>query len=485
MNYRMIKRMLGMVVGIVALFMIPALLIAILRKEANCVFGIGATIVVMALVALLLGHRKPVKSKLYAREGFVIVALTWVIVSMLGALPFFLSREIPSYIDCVFETVSGFTTTGATILSNVEGLSMSLLYWRSFTHWLGGMGVLVFLLAIAPAAAGTGDTVFIMRAEATGPVVSKLVPRTRQTARILYEIYIGMTVLQTVLMLLGGMPAFDAVCTAFGTAGTGGFGIKNDSMASYSPYIQWVVTIFMALFGVNFSVYYLIIMRMYRKSLANEELRLYIGTLLAATAICAFETLSRFKGSLSDALRHSAFQVSSIMTTTGFATDNFDVWPQTCRMLLVLLMIMGACAGSTGGGVKCSRVLILLKSIKNELRRMVNPTIVTTVRMDGESVKNETVVNVLAFFGAYSVIAIVSMMILTLDDFPLETTLTAVLACVNNIGPGLGVVGPLGNFSAFSDLSKLVLAVNMLIGRLEVFPILILFMPKVWKRARA
>ncbi|MDD2648445.1 MAG: TrkH family potassium uptake protein [Eubacteriales bacterium] len=484
MNYKMTARLLGMVMLIVALMLIPPFFIAVIRKENGALIGFAITMGAMALIGWLLTSLKPRRMALYAREGFILVALTWIVVSLFGALPFYISGEIPSYVDCLFETISGFTTTGASILGDVEALSMSLLYWRSFTHWLGGMGVLVFLLAIAPLATGNGDTLYIMRAESPGPSVNKLVPKTRQSARILYGIYIGMTVAQTIMLLAGGMSFFDSITTAFGTAGTGGFAIYNDSLASCSPYIQWVVTVFMALFGVNFGVYYLIIIRKFRKAAKNEEVRFYFLVIIAAIAVSTLSTLASYGGNLETALRHSAFQVVSIITTTGFSTADFNLWPQLVRSLLVLLMIIGACAGSTGGGVKCSRILILVKSLKREIRLLLHPNTVSTIRIDGEPVQNATVTSVFAFFGAYALISFASTLLISLDGFSFETNLTAVIACINNIGPGLGSVGPMSNYGGFSDISKLVLSVNMLIGRLEIFPMLMLFMPSVWKRAR-
>ena len=481
MNYRMIARLLATILQVVAAMMVPALVISLVLGESESAWAFGITLILMVLLSILPRSIKPRRMTMFAREGFVIVSLAWILVSALGALPFYISRCIPSYVDCLFETVSGFTTTGASILTNVEILPKGMLYWRSFTHWIGGMGVLVFLLAIAPLA--SGDSIFIMRAESPGPQVSKLVPRTRQSARILYEIYIALTILQIVLLLLGGMPVFDAVCTAFGTAGTGGFAIRNDSMMSYSPYIQWVVTIFMALFGVNFGLYYLLLLRSYKKVVKNEELRLYVGVLLASTAIITFFILNDFTEP-QDAIRHAAFQVASIMTTTGFATTDFDKWPEICRALLVVLMIIGASAGSTGGGVKCSRVIIMFKSMKQELKRILHPNTVNCIRVDGEVVMPETVRLVYVFLGLYSIISMVSILIISVDGYSLETSLSAVMACINNIGPGLHLVGPMGNYSQFSDVPKVVLTLNMLLGRLEIFPLVILTFPSIWKRAR-
>lgn len=485
MNYRMVGRMLAIVLRFVALFMLPAAIISAAMGEMPAFWSFVVTMALMLLLSLLTCALPPRKQTLYAREGFVVVALAWLMLSVLGALPFFFSRAIPNFVDCLFETASGFTTTGASILTDVEALPKGLLYWRSFTHWLGGMGVLVFLLAITPYTSGSGDSLHIMRAESPGPQVSKLVPHTWQSARILYLIYIGMTVLELLLLLLGGMPLFDAVTAAFGTAGTGGFAVLADSIASYSPYLQWVITVFMALFGVNFGIYYLLLHGSFRKALKNEELRVYLAVMLLSSAVIFVNILPGYAGRPLDALRDSCFQVSSIMTTTGFATANFDLWPQLSRALLVGLMIFGACAGSTGGGMKYSRLLILLKSLRLEVRRMLHPNTVSTVRIDGDAVPSEAVNNTYAFLCAYGLIALVSMCVITVDGFSYETNFTAVMACLNNIGPGLGLVGPMGSYAGYSDFSKLVLTGNMLLGRLEIFPLLIIFVPRIWRRARA
>ncbi|MDD3335294.1 MAG: TrkH family potassium uptake protein [Eubacteriales bacterium] len=484
MNYRMIIRLLSVSLRIVAAFMLPALLLSLSNGENASAWAFAITIALMFLLSTITCICKPRKTSLYMREGFVVVAVAWIVLSVPGALPFFFSRCIPSFVDCLFETISGFTTTGASILNDVEALPMGMLYWRSFTHWLGGMGVLVFLLAVSTISGNANDALFIMRAESPGPQVSKLVPRTMQTARLLYTIYIGMTILQTVLMLFGGMSLFDAVTTAFGTAGTGGFGIRNDSLASYSPYIQWVVTIFMALFGVNFGIYYLFLMRSFKRAFRDEELRFYFSVILASILIITLNILPQFDGHPEDAIRHAAFQVVSIITTTGFSTANFDLWPQLCRTLLLLLMIIGACASSTGGGMKCSRVLILLKSLRVENDKLLHPHMVKPVRMDGKPVGEDTLHGVYAFLMAYCVISLASVLLISLDELSFETNLSAVLACLNNIGPGLHLVGPMGNYSMFSDGSKLLLSLDMLIGRLEIFPIFMLLMPHIWKRAR-
>ena len=487
MNYRIIVRLLCTTLRLVAALMAPALLVSLGYGETGAALSFALTIGVMLALSMTTCFYRPQKTTLYAREGFVLVAVGWILVSLLGALPFLFSGAIPSYVDCLFETVSGFTTTGASILTDIESLPKGILYWRSFTHWLGGMGVLVCLLAISSFASRSGDGIFIMRAESPGPQVSKLVPRTAQTARILYAIYAALTVLQMIFLLLGGMPLFDAVTTAFGTAGTGGFSVKNDSMMSYSPYLQNVVTVFMALFGVNFGIYYLLLKRSFREAVREEELRMYLLTILTATCVIFLATARQYSGrfALADALRHAAFQVVSILTTTGFCTVDYEYWPQICHTVILILMVIGACAGSTGGGVKCSRVIILLRSLRVETQRLLHPSMVRPVTLNRKPVPSETVRGVYAFFGVYSLIAIVSVLLISLDGFGFETNVSAMLACLNNIGPGFQQVGPTGNFSAFSPWIKLVLTLDMLIGRLEIFPVLLLLLPQVWRRGHA
>ena len=483
MNYKMMGRFIGQIVLLEAVFMLPALFISVGYSETASVHGFLQTLIVLLALGggLLLTCRKA--GRLFgAREGLVCVGLSWVILSLLGALPFWLSGEIPHFMDAFFETVSGFTTTGASILSNVEGLSKGLLYWRSFTHWVGGMGVLVFLLAIVPSGGGDkGFTMHLLRAESPGPDVGKLVPKMRQTAMILYCIYIVMTVINVVFLLFGGMSLLESLCTAFGTAGTGGFGIKNDSMASYSPYIQNVCTVFMFLFGVNFSCYYLLLLGQLRSVFRDEELRLYIGLAVLTAALIVLDVRHLY-GSLGETVRHAAFQVSSIMTTTGFATTDFDLWPSFSKGLLLMLMVVGACAGSTGGGLKCARVLLLFKSLRRNIRQVLNPRKVQVIRNNGRTVDERVLANTDAYLAAYVIIVIVSFLLISLDNFSTGTNLSAVLACFNNIGPGLEAVGPTCNFSAYSDLSKFVLILDMLAGRLEIFPILVLFSRSTWTR---
>lgn len=484
MNYRMMAHLLARTLRIVALFMIPALAISLFQREFSSAIAFAVTMALMLILGLIPYAKKPKNTAFFAREGFLLVALVWITVSLLGALPFYISGSIPSYIDCVFETVSGFTTTGASILTDVEALPMGMLYWRSFTHWLGGMGVLVFLLAISSFSSGSGDSIFIMRAESPGPQVSKLVPRTKETAKILYAIYIGITVLQFILMVLGGVSVFESLLITFGTVGTGGFGIKNDSMMSYSPYTQWVVTVFMSICGTNFGVYYLALRRQFKRALKDEEFRMYVITLASATAIITLSTLKIYDGSFGEALRHASFQVASLMTSTGYASTDYEIWPQLCHVLMLVLMLIGASAGSTGGGIKCSRIIILFRSLRGEMTKLLHPNVVKPVKMDGAAIPKDTVSNVHAFLSAYAIIAIISVMIVSLDGFSFETNVSSVIACLSNIGPGFNATGPTGNYAAFSPGVKLVLSLVMLIGRLEIFPMLLLFMPGVWTRSR-
>lgn len=481
MNRRVIVYLLGHILRIVALFMLPALAISLYQREYLASIGLA---IAMALT-LGLGYAgimvKPKDRTFQAREGFVIVGLAWIAVSVVGALPFCFSGAIPGFVDSLFESVSGFTTTGASVVADVESLPMGLLYWRSFTHWLGGMGVLVFLLAIMPLSKGTGYSIHLLRAESTGPQVDKLVPRMRRTAGILYAIYVAMTVVQIVLMLLGDVPLFDSVTLTFATAGTGGFSIKNTSMMEYGAYAQVIVTVFMALFGVSFNIYYLLLIRSFRSAFKNEELRAYLGIMIVFAVMIAFDIRSLFATS-ADAARHAAFQVSSIMTTTGFATADFNLWPQFSRMLLLMLMVMGASAGSTGGGIKIARFLILLKSARNSVSKVLRPNTVRLTRLNGSPLDEDTIRATHAYMTIYVIIAIASILLLSLNGFSVDTNVTAVLASLNNIGPGLDDVGPMGNYAAFSPFSKLVLIANMLIGRLEILPMITLFAPSVWKR---
>ena len=481
MNYKMMGRFIAQILFIESFFMLPALFISLYCREKEAAVGFVLTIAAAsAMAGILWALCKSAPSAFYAKEGLVCVGFSWIVLSLVGCLPFFFSREIPSFIDAFFETVSGFTTTGSSILSSVEDLSKGILYWRSFSHWLGGMGVLVFLLAFT-GGKGQGYTMHLLRAESPGPNVGKLVPKMRQTAIILYLLYIALTVLNVIFLLIGKMPLFDAVCTAFGTAGTGGFGIKNDSIAGYSPYLQNVCTVFMLLFGVNFSCYYLLLLRQVRSVFKDEELRLYIGIVVACIVMIALNVRHLYP-TVEETLRHSSFTVATIITTTGFATTDFDLWPSFSKAIIMVLMLIGACAGSTGGGFKVARLMLLMKSLRRNIRKIIYPRKVEVVRNNGEKVDETVLANVNAYLAAYVIIIFVSFLIISLDNFSVTTNFTAVLACFNNIGPGLEAVGPTCNFSAFSTLSKLVLSFDMLAGRLEIFPMLVLFSASTWRR---
>ncbi len=478
MNYRIIFNTLGWVLNIEAACMLLPLICALVYSEKMAsVFLI--CMVICLLAGVLLTCRRPKNKSMYAREGFVIVALSWIFMSIFGALPFYISGYIKSFGDALFETVSGFTTTGASILSDVEVLPKSLLFWRSFTHWIGGMGVLVFLVALLPLSGG--DNMYLIKAESPGPSVSKLVPKVRSTAKILYGIYIAFTVLEIILLLLGGMEAFDAITLSFGTAGTGGFGIKNSSIADYTSYQQNVITVFMIIFGVDFSVYYILLMGKVRLALRSEEARTYLGIILVAITLICINSFDKFLG-LADAIKHSAFQVASIITTTGYATADFDKWPEFSKTILVALMFVGACAGSTGGGIKVSRIIILVKSLIKEIKIAAHPRSVHKITMNSRPIVHETVRAVNTFMVAYFIIFAVSVLIISFDNLDFTTNFTAVVATINNIGPGLGGVGPTQNFSVYSPLSTAVLTFNMLAGRLEIFPMLILLSPYAWKK---
>jgi len=481
MNFKMMGKFLSQIIAIESVFMLPALGISLGYGEWNAVRGFLYTLALMILLGSVLFLLCRKAGRLFsAREGLVCVSFSWITLSLLGCLPFWLSGEIPAFIDAFFEIVSGFTTTGASILSDVEALSKGLLYWRSFSHWLGGMGVLVFLLAISPGS-GKGFTMHLLRAESPGPEVGKLVPKMKQTAMILYLIYVVLTVINVIFLLCGDMPLFDAVCTAFGTAGTGGFGIKNDSIASYSPYIQNVCTVFMFLFGVNFSCYYLLLLRQIRGVFKDEELRLYFGIAVSAVVLIALNIRNLYV-SWGETFRHAAFQVSSIMTTTGFATTDFDLWPSFSKAILLMLMVIGASAGSTGGGIKVARVLLLFKSLRRNIRQVLNPRKVQVVRNNDRVVDEKVLANTNAYLAAYVIILILSVLVISLDGFSTGTNISAVLACFNNIGPGLEAVGPTCNYGGYSILSKLVLIIDMLCGRLEIFPMLVLLSRSTWKR---
>ena len=482
MNIKMMGRFIAHIVAIEAGFMLPALAVSLGYGEWPAVQAFAMTVAIMlALAALLLGLCRKAGKLFGAREGLVCVALSWIVMSLLGALPFVLSGQIRHYIDALFEIVSGFTTTGASVIADVEGLYKGLLYWRSFSHWIGGMGVLVFLLAILPGSHGSGFTMHLLRAESPGPDVGKLVPKMRQTALILYCIYVVLTALNVIFLLCGGMPWLDALCTAFGTAGTGGFGVYNTSLTHVSPYIQNVTAVFMFLFGINFSCYYLLLMGKLRSVFKDEELRMYVG-LAVACVIALIFSIRPLYNTLEETIRHAAFQVSSIMTTTGYTTTDFDLWPSFSKGLLLLLMIVGASAGSTGGGLKCMRVLLLFKVLRRNIRQILNPRKVLVVRSNGKAVDEKVLANTNAYLAAYVIIIVVCTLILSLDGFDLETNLSAVLATFNNIGPGMAAVGPTCTFAQYGILSKLTMILAMLAGRLEIFPMLVLFSRSTWNK---
>ena len=478
MNYSMISYILGWIFNFEAAFMILPGITAIIYREKN-----GLAFLITMLICLTIGiplTRRKRKSKVFhAKEGAVTVALSWLVLSIAGALPFIISGSIPHPIDAIFETVSGFTTTGASILSDVEALSHCMLIWRSFTHWIGGMGVLVFILCLLPLTGGYHMN--LMKAESPGPSVSKLVPKVQSTAKILYTIYIILTIVEIIFLLIGKMPLFDTLCLSFGTAGTGGFGIKNDSIASYSTYNQVVITVFMILFGINFNAYYLLLTKKVMQAAKNEEVRYYLGIIGLAIVAIAINTREMFT-SFGRAFQQAAFQVGSIITTTGYATTDFNVWPVFSKTILVILMFVGACAGSTGGGIKVSRIIILVKSVKQELGYFIHPRSVKVIKMDNKPLSANSIRGVNAFFVTYTLIFVASLLIITFDNFDLVTNFTAVTATLNNIGPGLKLVGPTGNFGIFSPVAKYILMFDMLAGRLELYPILLLFTPSVWKK---
>ena len=478
MNRRMICRVLGLILECLAGLLI-------LPTVAGLCYGEGVThfLITMALsgvLGFLLARVKPYSDVIYAKDGFVVVSLGWVLMSLIGALPFVLSGDIPNYIDALFETVSGFTTTGASILDDVEGLSRGCMFWRSFTHWIGGMGVLVFIMAVLPM---SGEhSMHIMRAEVPGPTVGKLVPRVRQTAKILYLIYIAMTLLEMLLLLLGGMSFYDALLHAFATAGTGGFSTKSASIAAFdSLYLEMVIAVFMVLFGVNFNLYFLLLIGRWKDALKSEELHWYLG-IIAASVMAIALGISKMYGGFAIGLRHAFFYVASITSSTGFGTVDFVTWPEYCKWIIVMLMFCGACAGSTGGGIKTSRVIILFRNVSCEIRQMIHPRTVTRVQLDGKRVDTDGLKAVSTFFTSFMLLLITGSFLVSLDGYDMATNFSAVLSSLSNIGPGMSLIGPTGNYNIFSYGSKLVLTVMMLIGRLEIFPILILFSPSTWKK---
>ena len=477
MNYSIILYIVGKVMMLEATcFLIPAVTSIIYGEHEGFAYLIVG--VVAAVIGYLISSKKKFENVFFAREGFVMVALSWIVLSVVGAIPFVVTGEIPNMIDALFETVSGFTTTGASILEDVESLSHTSLIWRSFTHWVGGMGVIVLLLAILPMAGGYN--MHLMKAESPGPVVGKLVPRLRDTAKILYLIYLVMTVIEFVILVIIKMPVFDALCITFGTAGTGGFGIKADSIGSYSYAIQVVVTVFMILFGVNFNAYFVLLGKHKKEAFKIEEVRWYFGIIFAAILIITVNIRGYFDNILI-ALNHAAFQVGSIITTTGYSTTDFDRWPQLSRNILIFLMMCGACAGSTGGGLKVSRIVVMVKSAFQEIGYYIHPRGVKTIKMDGKVLEKPVLNSIRVFLITYVMIYTISMFLLSLNNFDFETNFTAIAATFNNIGPGLAKVGPMANFNIYSYFSKLVLTFDMLAGRLELYPMLLLFCPGIWK----
>lgn len=477
MNSSIIRYILGGVLKIEGILMLLPCLVAIIygEREGFCYLFVAVSCIVLGF---LMTFWKPRNQVFYLKEGCVATALSWILMSLMGCLPFWISGEIPSFTDALFETISGFTTTGASILSDVEALSHSALFWRSFTHWIGGMGVLVFLLAVIPLSGGSN--INLMRAESPGPSVGKLVPKVRYTARILYIIYLGMTVLEILFLIVGKMPVFDALTITFGTAGTGGFGIKNDSIAGYSPYLQWVVTIFMILFGINFNAYYLILFRKFKKAFSMEEVRYYFIIIFVSVGVICYNILDSAAG-IFDALTQASFQVASIMTSTGFSTVDFNLWNETSKTILVILMFIGACAGSTGGGIKVSRIVMLGKTVIKELNSYIHPKSIQKIYFEGKPVEHDVLRSINVYFVMFIVIFTGSVLAVSFEGRDLITNFTAVIATLNNIGPGLELVGPTNNFGLFSPFSKYVLMFDMLAGRLELFPLLILFHPAIWK----
>ena len=477
MNYSVIRHVTGWVIFTVSLFMLlPAIVSMIYGEKQAWIFIACAAI--FGVLGFLLKFKPPENRKFFAREGFIVVTLSWIVISFIGAVPFTVSGEIPSYIDALFEIISGFTTTGASILNNIEGLSRGMLFWRCFSNWLGGMGVLVFILAIVPSAGGQG--LYFMRAESTGPSVGKLVPKIRHSAAILYLLYISLSVLQIILLLISGMPLYDAACVTFGTAGTGGFAPLGDSIASYTLSAKIVVTVFMLLFGVNFNIYFLIVVRRFKEAISNEELRWYFIIYFAATALVGLSMFTSMRGQFE--VVDIFFQTSSIMTSTGFATADFDLWTPLSKMVLLILMFIGTCAGSTGGGIKVSRFVIYAKTVKKQLQFLIHPRSVKILKMDGKPISHEVIRIVNVYLATYMFFFTGSLLLILIDGFDIVTSFTAVSATLNNIGPGLGMVGPTGNYEAFSPFVKCVLSINMLAGRLELFPLILFFTPSAWRR---
>lgn len=479
MNKSMVLSITGIILQIEALLLLlPAVVSLIYRESCVWAFLISAALSVItgSLLRLIF---KPKNTLIYAKEGLVIVALCWIAMSLFGCLPFIISKEIPNFFDAFFETVSGFTTTGASILRNVEALSHGTLFWRSFTHWIGGMGVLVFITAVIPNM--SDRSIHIIKAEMPGPIVGKLVPKVKDTSRMLYLIYILLTFAQIIFLLCGGLDLFESSVLSFGTAGTGGFAIKGDSIASYSPYIQWVITIFMLIFGINFNLYYLCLIRRFKNAVKSEELWVYLSIFAVSTGIITVSVMNSFDG-FSEALRHSAFQVSSILTTTGFSTYDFNIWPVLCKTLLLIIMMIGSCAGSTAGGFKVSRLVIIAKTVKKECQRLIHPRSIRTIKFEGKALDTVTRHGVTAYLAIYAIVMLSVFLLISVDNMSVETNFSATVACFNNIGPGLDAVGPLSSYADYSAFSKIVLSFAMLMGRLEIYPVLLAFSLGTWTK---
>ncbi len=480
MNRRLVIYNVGHIIKLIGVLMILPMIVSLCYGETRCVVSFAIVIA----FSLALGFTatiifKPDKKNLFAREGFATVALSWIILSLIGCLPFLISREIPNFFDAFFETVSGFTTTGSSILTDVESMSHGLLFWRSFTHWIGGMGVIVLIMAILPSE--SGRSMHIMRAEMPGPVVGKLVPKIRDTAKILYIIYFVLTVVEMIFLLIGGMPLFDSAVHALGTAGTGGFGIKSDSLSGYSPYLQWVITAFMLIFGINFNIYYFLLLRKFSTALKNTELWVFIGTVLVASGIITYSIYPLYNN-FGDSVRHAVFQVASIMSTTGYSSTDFNLWPELAKGVIFVLMFVGGCAGSTAGGLKMARVVLLVKIIKRDVKKLLHPRSMPTVKLDGKTVDAATLSGVTSYFAIYIFMMALVFFILSFEPFDFQTNITAAVSCFNNVGPGFGEIGPMSSFSKYSDFSKLILSFTMLFGRLEVYPLLLAFYPGTWAK---
>ena len=479
MNKRMIVYMLGRLVSFEGVLLLLPALVAVIYKE-NTFLPYICCAAALIILGLLMSLVKIKDKTIFSKEGLVTVALGWVVLSIGGAVPFYLTKEIPSFVDAFFEAVSGFTTTGSSILTDVEALSKSSIFWRSFTHWIGGMGVIVFVIATMKMAAGGGN-IYLLRSESPGPEVSKLVPSSKGTAKILYIIYLVMTVAEVIALLLCGLPVFDSLTLSFGTAGTGGFGINNSFVAANNPAAQTVIAIFMVAFGINFSCYYLLLVKKFKDFFKNEELRVYLSLLLGAVLVIAVN-ITKMYGSFSEALHHSFFQVSSVMTTTGYSTTDFNAWPELSRMIMVILMFIGASAGSTGGGIKVIRVMIFAKAGLREIQLATKPNKVSPIRCDGKTISETMVRSVCSYFAIYMLVFVISLLLISFENKDIVSNTTSVIATLNNIGPGLEKVGATGNFSSYSSFSKLVFSANMLLGRLELLPLFVLFSPKTWKR---